>query len=437
MDITNDSITIECLRRLQLERRKSNGTKYQKHGEPFQTQYLSSVAYYSNKPVDLWNGLWFQGEIACLFGEPNVGKTLLAMQIANQLNKRGLKTLYFDFENAAHQMKTRYMNDKFNFTSGDAQFIIKDFNHNFSSAPHDAKSILEYIKSEIVNENAPVIIIDDINHILGSGDQQDVRYLLNTLRAWSQMFLVSILIIAHSKRRKQSQLTTLDSLSGSFELSYFFDSIFSLTRANKFNASHNNISHYIKQHKNRIGEIVYDDMNVITASMGRDQDTGMLQFNDLYTGGNERQLLRDFGFHSNDEIIKAILFYKAKFFSTREIADMVGCSQSQVSKKLAKYNAQLNEDNQQGNNDQQAAEAPEQSIIVTSKRIKLIPNYTPIFIEPKYGYDIYGTPIYQDPHNEDLNEMQNENFNKGHSQEQNKNNNKEEDNDFLNQVKNE
>ena len=72
--------------------------------------------------------LWYQGEMACLFGEPNVGKTILAMQIANVLSKRGLKTFYYDFENAAHQFKARYKTDKFSFDSGDGNFIVKPLN---------------------------------------------------------------------------------------------------------------------------------------------------------------------------------------------------------------------------------------------------------------------------------------------------------------------
>ncbi|MBR5101502.1 MAG: hypothetical protein IK092_00075, partial [Muribaculaceae bacterium] len=43
--------------------------------------FTSRIAYDvvdSTPPtVDLWHGLWYQGEMACLFGEPNVGKTIL------------------------------------------------------------------------------------------------------------------------------------------------------------------------------------------------------------------------------------------------------------------------------------------------------------------------------------------------------------------------
>ena len=164
------TITEEFISRMDDELRY-NSSLYQKDGEPFGSQALSSMAGGSFPAVDLWHGLWYQGEMACLFGEPNVGKTILAMQIANELNKRGLKTLYFDFENAAHQFKSRYKTDKFNYSTGDGEFIVKPLNPNYSTAPLDSRSILDYIKKDFVTERAPVIIIDDITHLIGSGDQ--------------------------------------------------------------------------------------------------------------------------------------------------------------------------------------------------------------------------------------------------------------------------
>ena len=306
------TITEEFISRMDDELRY-NSSLYQKDGEPFGSQALSSMAGGSFPAVDLWHGLWYQGEMACLFGEPNVGKTILAMQIANELNKRGLKTLYFDFENAAHQFKSRYKTDKFNYSTGDGEFIVKPLNPNYSTAPLDSRSILDYIKKDFVTERAPVIIIDDITHLIGSGDQ------------------------AHSKRRKPTSLTTIDSLAGSFEYSYAFDSIFSLTRANYYNAKQNNITHYIKHHKNRMGPVTYHEFNVITAQFGRDENNGFLQFNNLYTGGNERQLLRDNGYNTPEQITQAIIEYKKLFLTTREIANLVGCSQSHVSKTLTKH----------------------------------------------------------------------------------------------------
>ena len=207
---------------------------YKKEREPFKNGKLSTLAQFSFPTVDLWHGLWYQGEMACLFGEPNVGKTIIAMQIANELNNRGLKTIYFDFENAAHQFIPRYNTDKIDIESEEADFCVKQLNPFCVTAPLDSKSILDYIKKEFVNARAPVIIIDDITHLTGSGDHADICHVLNTLRSWTQHYFVTILVLAHSWRRSPASLTTIDSLAGSFEYAYAFDSIFSLSRANHY-----------------------------------------------------------------------------------------------------------------------------------------------------------------------------------------------------------
>lgn len=379
---------------------------YEKGSEPFDAQELSSMAARSFPAVDLWHGLWYQGEMACLFGEPNVGKTILAMQIANVLSKRGLKTFYYDFENAAHQFKARYKTDKSDPNSSDGNYIVKPLNPNYSNAKLDSRSVLEYIKKDFTTERAPVIIIDDITHLIGSGDQADVRYVLNTLRSWTQHFLVSILVLAHSKRRKPSSLTTIDTLAGSFEYSYAFDSIFSLTRANQYNAEHNNITHYIKHHKNRMGPVIYHDLNVITVKFGRDENNGFLQFNDFYTGGNERQLLRDYGYSTSDQINKAILQYKKLSFSTREIANIVGCSQSHVSRTIRKHQDILDKNNgstdtllEESNNDT-SQELDCKLTPTTMPRVKLEPNLTLIYDESRYILDPYGERITVDEYKE-------------------------------------
>ena len=71
-----------------------------------------------------------------------------------------------------------------------------------------------------------------------------------------------------------------------------------------------------------MGSVIYNDMNVITALLGRDENSGSLQFIDLYTGGNERQLLRDNGLKIGEQTNQAILQYKKLHFSTREIANI-------------------------------------------------------------------------------------------------------------------
>lgn len=335
----------------------------------FYGMYISEMKQLIRPTVDLWNGLWNQGEMACLFGETNVGKTTLALQIANDLAKRGLDVHYYDFSNAVHSYKQRYDTPEAEICDNSSQnrVIINTLDPVFFNSSIDTKRILESLKKRFVLGRASVIIIDDITYLARTSDKSSVQHVLNTLRSWSQEFLVSILVVAHSRRKRYGQITTIDSLDGSFELAYAFESIFSISRANKFNADNNHITHYIKQHKNRNGIITYDDMNVITTTLGRDKDSGVMQFIDFTTGGNERQLLRDNGFNSFKEFDEAILQYKELHFSTREIASIVGCSQSHVSRTIRKHEKQLEKAQQENNGATQSDNSPATTPPVTAE----------------------------------------------------------------------
>lgn len=37
-------------------------------------------------PRALWDSFWYEGELSCLFADSNVGKSILAVQIASQVN---------------------------------------------------------------------------------------------------------------------------------------------------------------------------------------------------------------------------------------------------------------------------------------------------------------------------------------------------------------
>ena len=74
-----------------------------------------------NKPVPkmLFGEFWFEGELCILFADSNVGKSILAVQIADSISKKKEITpfkleaekhavLYLDFELSAKQFENRY-----------------------------------------------------------------------------------------------------------------------------------------------------------------------------------------------------------------------------------------------------------------------------------------------------------------------------------------
>ena len=61
-------------------------------------------------PKPLFDPFWYEGEIGCLFADSNVGKSILAMQIAADIAKEQ-RVLYFDFELSEKQFQLRYTDE--------------------------------------------------------------------------------------------------------------------------------------------------------------------------------------------------------------------------------------------------------------------------------------------------------------------------------------
>ena len=63
-----------------------------------------------SEPKQLQPGMWYEGEIACLLGDQQSGKSLLAIQIAERVAREHRKdtVLYFDFKMTAAEFTRRY-----------------------------------------------------------------------------------------------------------------------------------------------------------------------------------------------------------------------------------------------------------------------------------------------------------------------------------------
>src|SRR5690554_4935664 len=88
----------------------------------FECQRTNSwISRAKEKPIPnmLFSEFWFEGELSILFADTNLGKSILAMQIAESISKGsaipGFKleapsqpVIYFDFELSAKQLEARY-----------------------------------------------------------------------------------------------------------------------------------------------------------------------------------------------------------------------------------------------------------------------------------------------------------------------------------------
>lgn len=222
-------------------------------------------------PMPLFGPFWRQGELCLLFADTNVGKSILAVQIANSIARRCAippftaqaprsSVLYVDFELSAKQFSARCSDETGQYPFPDRFFRagIRPDNDIPAGAAHDAYIIaaLEYRVRQLW---ASVLIIDNISCLRGGTENTAVALrLIKSLRELQQRYQLSILVLAHTpKRRNAARPISAEDLQGSKMLINLADSAFTIGRSS-LDAS----LRYLKQIKQRTGELIHGDDNV-------------------------------------------------------------------------------------------------------------------------------------------------------------------------------
>lgn len=276
-------------------------------------------------PEPLYDKLWYQGEVSCLFADSNIGKSLFAVQIAEGIAQR-FRVLYLDCELSAKQFQDRYTNKK---TGQLHRFPDNFFRATIVPARMDLKDwedrILGNIEKAALQMKTPVIIVDNIGYLCNNAEKgQDAGTFMMKLLKLKQQYAWSILIIAHTPKRSLSSPITQNDLAGSKKLYNFFDSVFAIGKSAK-----DERLRYVKQLKVRAGAFRYDSDNVIVYEIEKTDGFTHFEFKEYST---EREHLRE---QKETETLNRVeniiqLFQQGK--SYREIAQEVGLSKSMVAK---------------------------------------------------------------------------------------------------------
>lgn len=218
----------------------------------------------------LFDALWFENELCFLFSDTNVGKSILAVQIAQSiassvpippfaLTAPAQKVLYLDFELSKIQFRKRYSDafSDFNFSENLIRAELNvDYVDTDSSVSFEKQLIIE-IEKLVVREQAKVVIIDNITYLSNQLEKSnDALPLVKQLRLLKDKHDLSILVIAHTPKRDQSREISINDLAGSKALSNFCDSVFAIGTSKEVGIR------YIKQLKARNSEIKYGTNNV-------------------------------------------------------------------------------------------------------------------------------------------------------------------------------
>ncbi|WP_209399820.1 AAA family ATPase [Pseudozobellia sp. WGM2] len=297
-------------------------------------------------PEMLFSEFWHENEICILFADSNLGKSILAVQIADSISKgeqiQGFKleakkqpVLYFDFELSAKQFEVRYSvksetHKVFeNHYSFDDNFKRIEINPN-TEIPKESdfeKYLNQSIEKSIIETEAKVLIIDNITYLKTEMEQsKNALPLIQHLKALKSKYSLSILILAHTPKRDLSRPISQNDLQGSKMLFNFIDSCFAIGQS----TTDNNMR-YIKQIKARNTAMIYDAENVIVCQLDKPYNYLAFEFLDF---GAEREHLKQITEKDRKSLIGQAKELSEKGYAQRAISKQLGISLGTVNKYL-------------------------------------------------------------------------------------------------------
>lgn len=238
-------------------------------------QELEEEASLVEELKPLYEPYFYEGECSILFADTNAGKSMLSVQIADEISRKGYTVLYLDFEMSMRQFASRCR---------DEQGMVYKFHENFlrGSINLDAlkdldmakyeQELIANIESRILIYQPQVVIIDNITYLcIQSESGVEAGQLMRKLLDIKNQYGVSMLVISHTPKRNITEPITENSLAGSKRIANFADSMFAIGKS----ALDDNLR-YIKQIKSRSGDIVHGASNVQVCHIERID--GLLRF---------------------------------------------------------------------------------------------------------------------------------------------------------------
>ncbi len=279
-------------------------------------------------PDALYLTLWYEGEVCCLFSDSNLGKSILAMQIAAQIAETK-KVLYFDFELSDKQFQLRYSDEQGNLNVFPDNLFRVEINRESLDVSNFEEAIILDIEQAALQTGVKVLIIDNLTYLCVASEKGDAAaILMKQLMSLKKKHDFSILILAHTPKRSLFNPITQNDLAGSKKLFNFFDSVFAIGKS----AKDSNLR-YIKQLKVRYGNYTYDSDNVIVATI--EKIGAFLQFVNIGYA-TEKEHLKEPSEKDVSQEIENIKQLSGQGKSIREIAKELNISKSKVGRILKK-----------------------------------------------------------------------------------------------------
>jgi len=284
-------------------------------------------------PVSLYRSIWFEGELCILFADTGIGKSILAVQIGNEIS-RYQKVLYVDLELSDKQFENRYSinyTDHYRFNENFYRVDIPRF--KVPEGISYESYFIECLKNLVTHCKAKIIILDNLTRIVScdTDKAKDAKPLMDTLNELKFEFGVSFLALEHTRKVDNFRPISLNDLQGSKMKSNFCDSAFSIGRSQM-----DSNLRYVKQLKCRNAEITYDTDNVWVCEIIKENN--FLHFKHVGFS-SEYEHLKNISEAKEDRVQTAIEL-KSEGITNVEIARQMGVTEGAIRKWLRKTEQQ-------------------------------------------------------------------------------------------------
>ena len=312
-------------------------------------------------PKMLCGEFWYEGELCILFADTNVGKSILAVQIADAIsrgvsirnpNLRGeqaeactlrvdcgpQKVVYFDFELTMKQFESRFAE-----RAADSETFVNHytFHQNFYRAEINPKTtdlkgfdkfedfLNHSLEAAIIATGAKVMIIDNLTYLRDETENARAALpLMKYLKELKEKHGVSILALAHTPKRDSLKPLGQNDLQGSKMLINFCDSSFAIGQSAKDPGLR-----YLKQIKARNTGQIYHSQNVCLAFIRKEKNFLGFEF---FGFGSEHEHLKVQSDKERNSLVNKAKELSAAGRKNNEIAEALGVSAMTITRYLKK-----------------------------------------------------------------------------------------------------
>ena len=278
-------------------------------------------------PRQLYQELWYEGEVCCLFSDSNLGKSIYAVQMADTIATLR-PVLLVDCELTDKQFQMRYTDIDTGVMHIFPELLYRaEINPNTLDVKDYETKIFHHIEAAAQHMKCNIIIIDNLTYLCNSSDKGvDAGLFMMKLMNLKKKYGWSLLIIAHTPKRSLMSPITQNDLAGSKKLYNFFDSVFAIGKSAK-----DSRLRYVKQLKVRAGEFRYDSSNVIVYEIEKTDGFVHFEFKEFST---EKEHLKERTEKEITSTHRNVHELKSQGKSTREIASYLGLSKSKVDRLI-------------------------------------------------------------------------------------------------------